>query len=139
MSSTAYETHADAATILARVDEATIAYSLPAPVRIRAYADRGALFDRPEDAQVRETMSKLPPLLIIRLKNEADMHAWAGQLDCEISARTDLDDGRYFFMLTAIGRMLGWFVSVTSDRDTYRDVTPPAPLNIVRRAHLGVI
>jgi hypothetical protein len=34
---------------------------------------------------------------------------------------------------------LGWRVHLMSTEDNYRDVTPPAPLAIVRRAHLGVI
>lgn len=132
---------ADEATILARVDEALAAYPLPKPSRVGARVDRSVGSSIDLSPEQRERLRRLPPALSLWLRTTREMQAWATHLDLvlEVSVRTFDDDGRTCRTVTARGKWLGWDVCLRSDEDSYRDVTPPAPVAMVRKAHMGIL
>lgn len=131
---------ADEATILARVDEALAAYPLPKPRRVDARVDRsvGIIDLSPEQLQ---RLRRLPPALTLWLRTTREMQAWAAHLDLVLEVRvcTYEDDGRTCRTVEARGTWLGWSVYLRSDEDSYRDVTWPTPVDMVRKAHLGIL
>ena len=130
----------DEATILARVDEALATYPLPQPCRVRAVVDRAACL-RDMSPEIQELAGRLPPALTIWCLTTRDMQMWAAHLECAVGVRVQTyeDDGRTCRTVGARGDWLGWSVHLYSQEDLYRDVTPPAPLVMVRKAHLGIL
>jgi hypothetical protein len=78
---------------------------------------------------------------MIWCRTTRDMQAWATHLGCALQVRvcTYEDDGRTCRTVEAMGSWLGWSVHLSSDEDSYRDVTPLPALAIVRKAHLGIL
>jgi hypothetical protein len=129
---------ADEATILARVDEAIAIHPLPQPHRVTSHVDRAECL-RDMSPKIQESARNLPPLLMIWCRTTRDMQAWAAHLECALQVRVCTYEDSICRTVEAMGSWLGWSVHLSSDEDTYRDVTPLPPLAIVRKAHLGVL
>lgn len=130
----------DAVTIRARVDEALAVHPLPQPHRIKTCINRAAGLDG-MSPELQALARQLPPALTIWCHTTLDLQVWAAYFGAvtEVRVRTYEDDGRTCRTVDARGSWLGWRVNLHSREDSYRDVTPPAPLAMVRKAALGAL
>lgn len=130
-------TTADEVTIRGRIDEAQISYALPPMQQIHTVTDRSDIYR--DNADLAAWASTQPPLVILAVATTADLERWAHQLDLVLSVNVSVVNGQVCRTIRARGTLLGWDVTARADDQHLTTITMPAPLAIVRRAHLGLL